>query len=112
MLARIGPTTTVSVDSNLTVAGEAAYQLVLTPKNPGSLVGQVRIAIDAQHGVPLRVQIFAKAAASPAIQIGFTSVSFVRPAGAEFAFSPPAGSTVTRGNIGPWPPGLGQDCGS
>ncbi len=101
VLARVGPTTTVSVDSNLTVAGEAAYQLVLAPKSSGSLVGQVRIAIDARHDLPLRVQVFAKAAASPAIQIGFTSVSFARPAAAEFAFSPPAGATVTRGNIAP-----------
>jgi hypothetical protein len=46
-LARVRPTTAVSVDRNVTVAGEAAYQLVLAPRSPGSLVGQVRIAIDA-----------------------------------------------------------------
>jgi outer membrane lipoprotein-sorting protein len=96
VLAKIGPTTTVSVDSNVTVAGEAAYQLVLAPKTPSSLVGQVRIAIDAQHNVPLRVQVFAKSATSPAIQVGFTSVSFTRPAAANFAFSPPAGAKVTQ----------------
>ena len=33
VLARVGPTTAVSVDSNVTVAGEAAYQLVLAPKS-------------------------------------------------------------------------------
>jgi outer membrane lipoprotein-sorting protein len=96
VLARIGPTTAVSVDSNVTVAGEAAYQLVLAPKNSGSLVGQVRIAIDAQHNVPLRVQVFAKKATSPAIQVGFSSVSFTRPAAANFAFTPPAGAKVTQ----------------
>jgi outer membrane lipoprotein-sorting protein len=96
VLARIGPTTAVSVDSNVTVAGEAAYQLVLAPKSPRSLVGQVRIAIDAQHNVPLRVQVFAKSATSPAIQVGFTSVSFARPAAANFAFTPPAGAKVTQ----------------
>ncbi len=96
VLARVGPTTAVSVDSNVTVAGQAAYQLVLAPKSARSLVGQVRIAIDARRDVPLRVQVFAKGAASPAIQVGFTSVSFVRPAAANFAFRPPAGAKVTQ----------------
>ena len=100
VLAKIGPATAVSVNSNVTVAGEAAYQLVLAPKSPSSLVGQVRIAIDGQHGVPLRVQVFAKSATSPAIQIGFTSVSFVKPAAADFAFRPPAGATVTQESAG------------
>jgi outer membrane lipoprotein-sorting protein len=96
VLARIGPATAVSVDSNVTVAGEAAHQLVLAPKSSRSLVGQVRIAIDAQHNVPLRVQVFAKGAQSPAIGVGFTSVSFARPAAANFTFSPPAGAKVTQ----------------
>ena len=78
-LARVGPTTAVSVDRTVTVAGEAAYQLVLAPKSSSSLVGQVRIAIDAQHDVPLRVQVFAKGAANPAIQVSFTALSFARP---------------------------------
>ena len=99
-LARVGPTTAVSVDRNVTVAGQAAYQLVLAPKSSSSLVGQVRIAIDAQHNVPLRVQVFAKGATSPAIQVAFTSVSFARPAPGNFAFSPPAGATVTQESAG------------
>src|ERR1039458_7268814 len=78
VLARVGPTTAVSVDRNVSVAGEAAYQLVLAPKSSSSLVGQLRIAIDAQHNVPLRVQVFAKGATSPAIQVGFTTVSFAQ----------------------------------
>jgi hypothetical protein len=100
VLAQVGPTTAVSVDSNVTVAGEAAYQLVLAPKSYRSLVGQVRIAIDARNHVPLRVQVFARGARSPAIQVGFTSVSFVRPAAANFAFRPPAGAKVTQESAG------------
>ena len=80
----------------MTVAGEAAYQLVLAPKSPSSLIGQVRIAIDARHRVPLRVQVFARGAASPALQIGFTSISFGKPAAANFAFRPPAGAAVVQ----------------
>jgi outer membrane lipoprotein-sorting protein len=100
LLSMAGPTTTVSAGRTVTVAGEAAYQLVLAPKSSGSLVGQVRIAIDARHDVPLRVQVFAKGASSPAIQIGFTSVSFVKPPAADFSFSPPAGAMVTQASTG------------
>ena len=64
------------------------------------MVGQVRIAIDARNSVPLRVQVFARGARSPAIQVGFTSVSFVRPAPANFAFRPPAGAKVTQERAG------------
>jgi outer membrane lipoprotein-sorting protein len=95
-LTKAARTTTLSVASNVTVAGEAAYQLVLMPKSPGSLIGQVRIAFDARHRVPLRVQVFARGAASPALQIGFTSISFGKPAAANFAFRPPAGAAVVQ----------------
>jgi outer membrane lipoprotein-sorting protein len=107
-LAAVGPSTRVSVQSNVTVAGEAAYQLVLAPKSTSSLIGQVRIAVDGARYVPLRVQVFARGASSPAFQVGYTSVSFVRPAAANFAFTPPPGakvSTVTLGQSGHAAPG-------
>jgi outer membrane lipoprotein-sorting protein len=103
ILAKVGPTTTVGVNSNVSVAGEAAYQLVLAPKSTSSLIGQVRIAIDGSRDVPLRVQVFAKGAKNPALQIGFTSVSFVKPAAANFAFTPPAGAKVQQETLGDHP---------
>ncbi len=99
-LAAVGPSTKVSVQSNVTVAGEAAYQLVLAPKSSGSLIGQVRIAVDGARDVPLRVQIFARGAKSPAFSVGFTSVSFVHPAAANFAFTPPPGAKVKTVSLG------------
>ncbi len=99
ILAKVGATTTVSSDTNVTVAGQAAYQLVLAPKSPSSLVGQIRIAIDGANDVPLRVQMFAKDAKSPAAQVGFTSISFVEPAAANFAFTPPAGAKVEQQSL-------------
>jgi len=104
VLAKVGPTTTVRVDSNVTVAGEAAYQLVLAPKSTSSLIGQIRIAVDGSRDVPLRVQVFAKGAKTPAAQIGFTSVSFVKPAAANFTFTAPAGATVKTEQLGDGPP--------
>ena len=100
VLKQVGPTTTVRVDSNVTVAGEAAYQLVLAPKSSSSLIGQIRIAVDGSRDVPLRVQVFAKGGKSPAMQIGFTSISFVKPAAANFDFTTPAGAKVEQETLG------------
>lgn len=97
-LEAIDPTTTVRVDRTARVAGRAAYQLLLTPKDTRSLIGSVRIAIDSKASVPLRVQVFAAGAKSPAIQVGFTDVSFTVPDASVFQFVPPAGSTVVQGN--------------
>ncbi|HEY7432027.1 MAG TPA: hypothetical protein VH641_14995 [Streptosporangiaceae bacterium] len=95
VLAAVGPTTVVSTQSNVTVAGQPAYQLVLAPKDHRSLVGKVTIAVDGQHpGVPLRLQVFARGATTPSFSVGYTSISFVRPAAANFQFTPPAGAHV------------------
>src|ERR1039458_6811721 len=77
-LKAVGPSTRVSVERNVTVAGQAAYQLVLSPRASGSLVGRIAVAVDATTNVPLRVQVFARGAASPAFQVGYTSISFVK----------------------------------
>jgi outer membrane lipoprotein-sorting protein len=98
VLAAVGPTTTVSVDSNVTVAGQPAYELVLAPKDSRSLIGQVRIAIDGHNSVPLRVEVFARGAASPAISVGYTSVQFTAPAASELSFTPPSGAKITKVN--------------
>jgi hypothetical protein len=99
VLAAVGPTTRVSVANNVMVAGEACYELVLAPKDSRSLIGQVRIAIDAARDVPLRVQVLPRGSAEPAFQTGFTSISFTQPAAANFAFTPPPGATVVQGHL-------------
>jgi outer membrane lipoprotein-sorting protein len=99
VLAAVGPTTAVSVSSNVSVAGQAAYALVLAPKDHRSLVGQVQIDVDARNGVPLRLQVFARGASTPAFQVGYTAIQFVTPAAADLTFTPPPGATVTRENL-------------
>ena len=47
-LSAISPTTKVSTDGTAVVAGRNAYELVLEPKDTGSLVESVRIAIDGK----------------------------------------------------------------
>jgi hypothetical protein len=104
-LAMVGPSTRVTTESNVRVAGQAAYQLVVAPRSSQSLIGKITIALDAQHlSVPLRVQVFARGATSPAIQIAYTSISFVTPAAANFHFTPPPGAKVhtTSGGLTGW----------
>jgi outer membrane lipoprotein-sorting protein len=99
VLAAVGKTTVVSVEANVMVAGEPSYQLVLAPKDSRSLIGKVTIAIDGKYGAPLRVQVFAKGATSPAFQFGFTALQFVAPAAANYDFTPPPGASVTVDNL-------------
>jgi hypothetical protein len=106
ILAAVGPTTTVGLQPNVTVAGRAAYQISLAPKDGRSLIGQVRIAIDARDSMPLQVQMFARGASGPAFSVGFTSLSFGVPAASNFSFSPPPGARVKTVRV-PGAPGAG-----
>ena len=99
-LAAIEPTTSVTTDGTADVAGRSAYELVLAPKDSASLVGQVRIAIDADQHIPLRVRVFANGATAPAFEVGFTQISFDTPGTEQFQFSPPPGATVTESPLG------------
>jgi outer membrane lipoprotein-sorting protein len=94
VLAKVGATTLVSVQANVMVAGEPSYQLVLAPKDSRSLVGKIVIAVDGKYGVPLRLQLFAKGAGSPAFQVGYTALQWVTPDPANFSFTPPPGASV------------------
>jgi outer membrane lipoprotein-sorting protein len=93
-LAAVGPTTQVGLQQNVSIAGQPAYQISLAPKDSRSLIGEIRIAIDAQRALPLRVQIFARGSGSPAFQVGFTSLQFGTPAASNFAFTAPPGAKV------------------
>src|SRR5215468_7942653 len=95
LLTAVGPTTSVTSGPSTTVAGQDAYQLVVAPRDSRSLVGRVVVQLDAEHpGVVLGVQLFARGAASPAFQTGFTSITFAAPPASTFAFTPPKGASV------------------
>lgn len=92
-LAAIDPSTEVSSDETTTVAGRDAYELVLTPRDPDSLISQIRLAIDAEHSLPLGVQVYGDGA-DPAFEVEFTQISFEAPDAEQFEFNPPPGGTV------------------
>ena len=99
LLASVEPTTTVTVGRAEEVAGRAAYELVLEPKDAGTLVDEVRLAVDGETKVPLRVQAFGVGQAEPAVEVAFTSVRFAVPDDSVFDFTPPSGSTVTERSL-------------
>lgn len=100
-LKAIDPTTKVSTDGTASVAGRPVYELVLSPRDTRSLVGQVRIAVDAQTRMPLRVQVYGKrSGAGPAFEVGFTRISFAVPGDDQFRFVPPPGAKVTESAFG------------
>ena len=95
-LKAIDETTAVTTTGTAEVAGRTAYELVLTPRETSSLVGQVRLAIDPEHHIPLRVDVIAKNNSNPAFRVAFEQISFAVPGDDQFAFNPPAGAKITE----------------
>jgi outer membrane lipoprotein-sorting protein len=98
-LAAIDPTTKVEVSGTQEVAGRDAYKLRLVPKTDKSTVGSVTLAIDAKNWVPLEVTVMPKTGNDPAVQLGFSSVSFDVPAASTFTFTPPKGVKVKEEKV-------------
>ena len=96
-LSAISPIDQGEHDGTATVAGRPAYELVLQPKDAGSLVESVHIAIDGKTHMPTRVQVFAKNSQDPSFEVGFTSFDPTTPASSAFSFNPPPGTKVTDG---------------
>ncbi|MGW1704659.1 LolA family protein [Streptomyces sp. NPDC002206] len=95
-LKTAGPTTSVTVDGTAQVAGRDAYRLVIKPKQGGSTIGAITIAVDAKNGVPLKFTLSPSSGGKAVIDAGFTSVDFAKPAGSSFTFTPPKGAKVTE----------------
>ncbi|WP_328537267.1 LolA family protein [Streptomyces sp. NBC_00344] len=104
-LKAAGPTTSVSVDGTSQVAGRDAYQLLIKPKQSGSTIGSIRVAVDAKTGTPLKFTLTPSGGGKAAIDAGFTRVDFGKPAASAFTFTPPKGAKVTEGDARKAPEG-------
>lgn len=86
----------LSVDGTARVADRPAYELVLEPKaSEKTLIREVRIAVDSETKMPLRVAIHTNGATAPAAQVGFTQLNVGAQDPKLFEFTPPAGAKVT-----------------
>jgi hypothetical protein len=102
-LAALEPSTEVTTNGSASVAGRDAYELVLKPKDPASLIGSIEVAIDATEHVPLRVAVLARGGGGPAIEVAFTQISFDRPDPTQFTFNPPPGAKVVEADASAGP---------
>jgi outer membrane lipoprotein-sorting protein len=101
LVSAIQEESTVAVDGTARVAGRAAYQLVLTPKpTEKTLLREIRVAIDSETRLPLRLEVLANGQSDPALRIGFTEFTPGAQDGNLFQFSPPAGAKVTESKPG------------
>ncbi|GGW16914.1 hypothetical protein GCM10018980_10800 [Streptomyces capoamus] len=95
-LKSVDDTTSVTVDGTAHVAGRDAYKLLIQPRQSGTTVGAISIAVDAKTGLPLKFTLTPKSGGAAVFDAGFTQVSFARPAASTFDFTPPKGAKVTE----------------
>ncbi|MFE3638922.1 outer membrane lipoprotein carrier protein LolA [Streptomyces sp. NPDC059168] len=95
-LKAVDDTTSVTVDGTAQVAGRDAYKLLIKPRQSGTTVGAVSIAVDARTGMPLKFTLTPRSGGAAVLDAGFTQVSFARPAASTFDFTPPEGAKVTE----------------
>lgn len=95
-LKAVDDTTSVTVDGTAQVAGRDAYRLLIKPKQSGTTVGAITVAVDAKTGMPLKFTLTPSSGGAAVIDAGFTQVSFAKPAASTFDFTPPKGANVTE----------------
>ncbi|NBM15684.1 outer membrane lipoprotein carrier protein LolA [Streptomyces sp. GC420] len=108
-LKAVDDTTSVTVPGTAKVAGRDAYQLRIAPRQAGSTIDSIRIAVDAKTGVPLKFTLSPAGGGKAVIDAGFTKVDFSKPAASTFDFSPPKGAKVTEADEAEAEKGLGKD---
>jgi outer membrane lipoprotein-sorting protein len=96
-LKAVDSTTSVTVQGTAQVAGRDAYRLVIKPKDSGSTVGQITVAVDSRTGLPLKFTLTPSSGGAAVVDAGFTQISFAKPAASTFDFKAPKGAKVTEG---------------
>ncbi|MEU6141491.1 outer-membrane lipoprotein carrier protein LolA [Streptomyces sp. NPDC047081] len=97
-LKAVDDTTSVTVQGTAQVAGRDAYRLVIKPKDSGSTVGQITVAVDSKTGLPLKFTLTPASGGAAVIDAGFTQISFSKPSASTFDFKTPKGAKVTEDN--------------
>lgn len=95
-LAKVTPSTDVTVSGTASIAGRSAYELTLTPKTDETLIGSVTLGVDSETGLPLSFEITARGETDPAYSVAFTDIDFSTPPDSLFEFTPPDSATVTE----------------
>jgi outer membrane lipoprotein-sorting protein len=78
------------------VAGREAYEVKLSPKRDGGLVGAAKLAWDAANGVPLRIGVYAAGKPDPVLELAATDIDYGPVDTSAFDVHPPAGTKVVN----------------
>ena len=78
------------------VAGQPAYKVQLSPKHDGGLLGDVQLAWDAAHGVPLGIAIYAQGNSTPVLELKATQISFGPVANSDLTISAPSSAKTVQ----------------
>ncbi|MEU4444715.1 hypothetical protein AB0K14_24685 [Actinosynnema sp. NPDC050801] len=101
VVAAIQEFSDVTVDGTARVANRPVYELVLTPKpTEKTVLREVRVAVDSELRVPLRVAVLTNGTDAPAVQVGFADLHVGPQDASLFAFTPPPGAKVTEPEVG------------
>jgi outer membrane lipoprotein-sorting protein len=92
-LTKLAQHVDVSGATPTVVANQPAYEASLSPK-AGSLLDSVRIAWDAQQGVPLEAGVYATGSAAPALELAVKDISYGAVADSDVDIAPPADAKV------------------
>jgi outer membrane lipoprotein-sorting protein len=105
LLAMLKPSSTIHVDGTAKVADRPAYELVLAPApTERTLLREIRVAVDSQTRLPLRLVVLAHGSSDPVLSVRFTNLTVGPQDAGLFQFAPPPGTTVTEGA----PPDIGS----
>lgn len=56
--------------------GQPTYTVTLSPKQPGGLIGELQVAWDATHGIPLQFAVYARHNPTPVLALSASNVSY------------------------------------
>ena len=95
VVAEIEKSSTVTVDGTARVANRPVYELVLTPKpTERTVLREVRVAVDSELRLPLRVSVLTNGTDEPAVQVGFSELTVGAQDAGLFQFTPSASAKV------------------
>jgi hypothetical protein len=82
------------------VAGEPAYEVRMSPRKHGGLLGALEFDWSSAHGTPLRGAVFAKGSSDPVLELKADDISFGPVASSTFAIPAPSNGMKTQ-NVAP-----------
>lgn len=77
------------------VGGQPAYAVRISPQKNGGLVGAAELAFDANHGLPLRLAVYAKGDSTPVLELAATEISYEPVPASTFTLELPEGVKKT-----------------